>query len=170
MSEVIFGLVGVLIGVIVTLIIHQHERRDRYLFAIIQERLSTAQEAYEWSLRMKSVIHGDEEVRSEVLTEVREWFNSNSLYLPPDIRRDFDRIINNVWDYKDELSYYRQLKSEGKKEEAEKQHSELMHSFKGIINLSRRIERSVSVYYEFENAWSIYQRLWSFIKPKRDLE
>ena len=40
MSEVIFGLVGVLIGVIVTLIIHQHERRDRYLFAIIQERLA----------------------------------------------------------------------------------------------------------------------------------
>jgi len=159
MSSALFGLLGVILGVIVMLIIHQQERRDKYLFAIVKERLSTAQMAYSWALKMKSVIHGELEAKSGILTESREWFNQSNLYLPPDIRRDFDRVISNVWDYKDNLLYYYQLKHDGEIEKAKIQHEDLMQYFGEIRDLPARIEASVSIYYDIEKKWSFRCRV-----------
>ena len=62
---------------------------------------------------MRHVIFGDEDYKIEVLSKIREWFKENNLYLPPDIRRDFDLTITNVDNYKMELQHYREVKRDG---------------------------------------------------------
>lgn len=156
MPEVIFALIGVVIGILGTLFIHSRERKDKYLFMLIEDRFRVAQDAYKYSQQMKSVIHGDDDYRIEVLSKIREWFNENNLYLPPDIRTDFDVTITNVDNYKMELQHYRDLKRDGENrdgenEEAANLHSEIMMNFKSIGGLPGRIERSLNRYYKYFN-------------------
>ena len=151
MPEAIFALIGVVIGILGTLFIHSRERKDKYLFMLIEDRFRVAQDAYKYSQQMKSVIHGDDDYRIEVLSKIREWFNENSLYLPPDIRTDFDITITNVDNSKMELQLYRDLKHGGENEEAANLHNEIMMNFKSIGGLSGRIEQSLSRYYEYFN-------------------
>lgn len=151
MSEAVYGLIGLAIGIIVTLLIHSRERRDKYLFMLIEDRFRVSQDAYKYSLQMRHVIFGDEDYRIEVLSKIREWFNENNLYLPPDIRRDFDVTITNVDNYKIKLQDCRELKRDGKKEAAAKIHKELMMNFRSIGNLPGRIEQSLNRYYKYFN-------------------
>ena len=51
MSEAVYGLIGLVIGIIVTLFIHSSERRDKYLFMLIEDRFRVSQYAYKYSLQ-----------------------------------------------------------------------------------------------------------------------
>lgn len=168
MDPVISGLLGVAMGVLVTVHVHRQDRRDRYLFVVIKEKLSVSQEAYRWSKKIRSVIHGETEVKSEILTECQEWFDKNCLWLPPNIRSDFEKVIFNVWTYRDLLLEYYRLKHEDQTEEAERRNNELKGHFSEIIGLPRRIEECVAVYYEIENRgyFNKIKSRWPFTRSK----
>ncbi len=150
MNEGLFTLLGVVIGFTGTWWINRQDRRGRLLSTIAKDRFRISQEAYQLSVKLREVIHSPVGERIDVITEVRGWFNSNNLYLPPDIRNDFDQNIRTVDSYRDIRDELNRLRREGNIDETEEQLAELTKAFGEILDLGNRIQASMDVYYELE--------------------
>jgi len=148
MVSAVFALIGVVIGFLGTYLIHRQDRKDKYLFALVEERFRIAQEAYELCQVFKHIVHGEEKMKLEVLRSSRDWFNKNNLYLSPDIRNDFDETIHNIYNYRDKLEEYYVVKHEGHEERTEQLKTELALSFSLIMNLGERVQKSMDRYYD----------------------
>lgn len=150
MNAAVYTLLGVALGLVPTFIMHYNDRKDRYLFAILDKRFEVAQHAYILSERLKSVIHGDEEIRMDKVSEARKWFDENNLYLSPEIRDDLRKVIWAVDFYHLELSHYYSVKrEEGNTENTKLLHQELLENFSSIQGLRRRIQENMNIYYKF---------------------
>ncbi len=150
MSGGLFTIIGILIGVFVTLFVHNRDRKDKYLFSLINEKFKTAQQGYVYSKLIKSVIHGDEQLRMKTLIKIQKWLDNNCLYLSPEIRDDFKDTLWNTWFYKDELALYYETKKSGKEKDTKKAWDELKKKFDKITHLENRIANSLNIYYEYE--------------------
>lgn len=145
-----YALLGVVLGLLPSFIIHYQDRKDRYLFAILDKRFEVAQHAYLISEKLKSVIHGDEKIRMDKVSEARNWFDKNNLYLSPDIRDDLRRVIWDVDSYHVQLlNYYSVKHDEGSTNNVEELNQELLKNFSSIMGLGQRIQKNIDVYYKF---------------------
>ena len=144
----LFTLTGAIIGYFVSIYTHHQEREDKYLFALIEKKFDIYQQAYVHSRELRSIIHEQWKKKSDVITKTDDWLEANCLYLDPEIRDDFRDIIECVHDYSTELHIYAEFKREGNTEEALKSHQEIKTTFRKIVGLPERIEKSIETYYE----------------------
>ena len=106
------GLIGVLIGSIITIIIFRIERRDRlklssqerkdkFKLVAIEKRLEAHQQALKYWDKLRSVIHGKEEDSNRIKTinEVADFWFSNCLYMEKQTRNKFYDVIFLVSNY-----------------------------------------------------------------------
>lgn len=136
------------IGWYFTYIIHKSEKKDKYLLSLAKEKFEAAQSAYNYSKKFISIIHKEGEKKFSLLEEVRKWFNENNLYLNPNIRRDFDKAINQLCMYQNTLELYNQLKKNGNTEKAEEQYQKFKQDYKEIVSLNEQIQKNIDVYYK----------------------
>ena len=150
MDAAVYTLLGMALGLVPTLVMHYNDRKDRYLFAILDKRFEVSQHAYLISNKLQSVIHGNEKIRMDEVGEARKWFDENNLYLSPDIRDDLRRVIWDVDSYHEQLLYYYDVKHDAESTvDAAQLHKELMSNFSNIKGLGARIQHSMNVYYKF---------------------
>lgn len=150
MNEGLYTLLGVIIGFTGTWWINRQDRMGRLLSTIADDRFRVSQEAYQLSVKLREVIHRPDEERIAVTTEARDWFNLKNLYLPPDIRNDFNQIITRVHLYQDIRAELYRLKKEGSKEQTDQQRAELTRVYREIMELGKRIQASMDIYYALE--------------------
>ena len=150
MNSALIALAGVIVGIIAASLIHRKDRKDKYLFALIEKRFKVAQEAYQLSkqlsLKLKSIIGDEEKITNDIIPSARKWFDENCLYLLPTIRNDLDDIINKVGSYKDILKLHGKCEINTEKEKII--YDRLDEDFKKIITLKNRIENSMNPYYK----------------------
>ena len=110
--EALFGLIGVLIGSIITIYIFRKERKDRlelssqerkdkFKLVAIEKRLEAHQQAlYHWD-RLRLIIHEKDIVkRNEVTDNASEFWFKNYLYLEKKTRDKFYEVIYLVRNYR----------------------------------------------------------------------
>jgi len=90
---VLTGLFGVIIGALITFLIHWWERKERYQVITFDKRLEVHQQAFYWCsksyLGFKRVTRRELKSPSNLLTtakEAMEWWQNNCLYLDEDSR------------------------------------------------------------------------------------
>ncbi len=81
------------------------------------------------------------------MDEATKWFNTNSLYLNPTIRKDFKLTINKLHMYKNTRELFYQFKRDGNKEKAEEQNKKLTQDFEDIVTLNNQIQKNIDIYY-----------------------
>lgn len=119
--EALFGLIGVIIGSIITVYIFRkerqdkfnlsaQERKDKYRLIAIEKRLEAHQKALkQWEI-LQSVIHSpDNKNKSDIISNVREFWLNNCLYLEKITREKFKEAIWIVSSYTMWLEMYRDM-------------------------------------------------------------
>jgi hypothetical protein len=147
--SVLIGIGGTLFGIFISSVFNyfkfRDDRKDKYLFTLVEIRFKIYQEAYSKADELKYLIHHQGENKNEIVNETRKWFNNNNLYLRPDIRDDFNDFISEVSDYwmhRDQtLSYNGNDKNIKIKE--------LDELFKKIMSITKRIQKSINIYYSY---------------------
>ena len=152
----IFAFGGIVVGTVISWITSnlrsKQDRKDRYAFALLERRFDANQEAFYYAERMKSVVHGDDNKRMQVLNEGHAWFIKNNLYLSPEVREKFQNTILDVDFYKHKLDDFREtIRSEGPdSEKTKRKRNELEDTFKGIMKgLQKGIQDDVDLYYRY---------------------
>jgi hypothetical protein len=150
------SLTSVLIGVIATLLVafitnlfnyfkFRDDRKDKYLFTLVEIRFKIYQESYTRAEKLKHLIHNNDKNKINYVNETREWFNNNNLYLRPDIRDDFDIFITEVSNY----WIYREAAKSSTDIDKENKNKELRELFVKINSITKRIQKSINVYYYY---------------------
>jgi hypothetical protein len=96
-------LLGIFVGAFLTLLIQWFDRKDKFRLVAIEKRLQTHQEAFAWWYKLIWVIHSPSDERIPVISEVRNFWINNCLYLEKNTRKEFDIVINLVNGYSDKL-------------------------------------------------------------------
>jgi len=126
------GLIGVLIGSLITYIIFRTERKDKLSLAskerqdkfrlvAIEKRLEAHQKAMKYWYKMIEVIHKQGDIKTNVLLEAREFWYDNSLYLEKETRKRFSDAISIVSMYRDKVDFYKLESFDDQKEELKKE-------------------------------------------------
>ena len=129
----ISGIIGVIIGAYITLKKFKHERKDKYLFAALDQKLKAHQEAYNLAWDLPSAAHRSENDDS-YLKKCEKWFRENSLYLEPDAREAFFKAYRTAWIYKTYLDMWRESGDS----------TELKKAWKDITSAKYIIEQNTS--------------------------
>jgi len=136
------------IGWYFTYQIHKRERKDKYLLSLVKEKFEASQAAYNYSVKFISIIHGEKEIKLNLLEEAKKWFNNNNLYLNPKVRQDFELTIGKLYMYKNTLELFYQFKKEGNTKKTKEQNQKLKKDFSDIVSLNKRIQENIDVYYK----------------------
>ncbi len=148
------GLIGVIIGSIITIIIFRIERKDRlklssqerkdkFKLVAIERRLEAHQQALKHWGALKSIIYEkDNEKRSRVIGDAANFWYENCLYLEKETRENFYKVIFLVSSYSDFLESW---KYASKGPEKEKAHNDLTKTWDEIHALSSIIMREVEL-------------------------
>lgn len=146
MDPALTGLLGVIIGAAVPMIIHRIDRKDRFALAIMKERILASQQAYQISQDMSTVLF-ESEKQSDVLLKARNWYAKNCLYLPPDIRQQFNEVIVKVSQYEMLWDAHYSMRHIDKNEQKERLQQKLNDSLSQIKTLSSRIQKNIDSRY-----------------------
>lgn len=149
------SLVGTILGFLAKtgydFFVRKNDRKDKYIFALLTKRFETYQEANIFCEKLKNVVHDKTDDRHDVLREAREWFVRNHLYFTPQTRNEFNKLINDVQFYGEQLEdYYLTCEYTGRKsDEALEKHKQLMSSWDNIMRKAQRnIESDLDFYYK----------------------
>ncbi len=129
----ISGIIGVLIGSYITFKKLIYERKDKYLFAALDQKLKAHQEALNLCWDLPSMAHNSGN-NDAYLKKCEKWFRENCLYLEPEARKAFFKAYRTAWDYKIYLDQWRDT-GESK---------ELKNAWTDIISVISIIEENVS--------------------------
>jgi hypothetical protein len=108
MPEAMIGLLGVLLGTLITLACQwamaSRQQTDLFRLASVEKRLEINQQAFALWQKLVSVVYNKNE-SAKVVVECQEWWYNNCLYLQPKVREAFRACYMGVWDYdpKDKL-------------------------------------------------------------------
>ena len=154
LTSVITALAGTIIGFLLKTIYdyfkYLSERKDKYFFVLITKRFEVYQQANFHCEKLKKVIHDKTDKKYEITTEAREWFYNNSLYLKPELREDFRRLILDVEFYGDtKEDFYFTLEDKGADdEETIKKRADLRETFNNImVGAQKKIQDDIDIYY-----------------------
>lgn len=150
MNETLIGLIiGFVVGFVPPMYIHWQERKDKYLFAIIEKKFEVYQDAFTHSLVMRNSLNKDQSDSLDT-DSIRSWFNRNNLYLNPEIRNDFVNIISCVERYGINKLIYLQRREDDSinDKKVEKSYNELVTTHEKIMELPKRIEDNINIYYK----------------------
>jgi len=139
------ALLGAFIPSLFSYLNEKNNRKDKHLFTLVEIRFKIYQEAYSRADKLKWLIHNKDINKINIVNETREWFNNNNLYLRPDIRDDFDEFISEVGGYWMNRESTKEYTGEIRKIK----NKELEELFKKIISITKRIQKSINVYYSY---------------------
>ncbi len=169
----LIGLLGVLIGFILKAIYDyfqsKKDRYDKYYFVLLEKRFKVYQEANYECEKLKTVVHKDNDEKWTVVQEARTWFYKHNLYISPDLRDDFFKLILDVSFYGDTLQEFRfTVQDKGSKSpEAEEVRKDLNEKWNNImVAAQRKLHRDIDKYYEILNRWSNLKKLVNYFKQK----
>jgi len=130
----------------------KRERKDRYFFALLEKRFEANQHAFNNVEKLKSVIHKDNSERYKVVTEVKNWYNRNNLYLEPDIRQKLNKVIHETSSYDLLIENWRSTGQEKgwDANETKEKEVELKKTFEDIMmGIQNKIQNDVNQYYKY---------------------
>ncbi|MGD1007868.1 MAG: hypothetical protein ABR980_11640 [Ignavibacteriaceae bacterium] len=149
LTGILIGIGGTLLGIFISSVfnyfIFRDNRKDKYLFTLVKFRFKIYQEAYSRANKLKYLMHNNDENKINIVNETREWFNNHNLYLRPDIRDDFNDFITDVDDY----WMHRKITKESTGGDRKIKNKELEDLFKKITSITKRIEKSINIYYSY---------------------
>ncbi|MBW7995743.1 MAG: hypothetical protein FVQ81_04040 [Candidatus Glassbacteria bacterium] len=127
----------------------RQSRKEKYDLELLQKRFEVYQEAYSYADKLKSKIRADEE-KDQIVTEAKEWFTKNCLYLEPGLRKDFQGFIHEVWIYRERVIHWKRIgRSEGfETEEAKKLRKEIEDKYEEICSMQMKIQEDIDQYYQ----------------------
>jgi len=154
-TAIIVGLGGTLLGFFLKtaydFYIRKAERKDQYFFALLNKRFEIYQEANLHCEKLKRVPHDKTEKKQEILNSARDWFNMNCLYLKPELRNKFERLLFDVDLYSFYLEdFYHTRREQGKDHDETKfKRNELFEKWGNIMGKTQNeIHRDLDKYFE----------------------
>ena len=103
MTAAIFGLLGTIVGAVITWLVAREQQTTQFRLAALDRRLLAHQKAYTLCLKMKKYVAdslgGD---RSKTQQECQDWFQDNCLFLGPKSMPAFDQLLNEYAGYPSE--------------------------------------------------------------------
>lgn len=144
----IFAIIGVILGLFGSYTLNKQNRKDKFLLASIDKKFEVYQKAYILSRELKYIVHESYDVKSETTQRALDWYHENNLYLEPSIRNDFFNTIDKINNYKELLIEFSQEREKGESEETKRLRKEISETFKEIMTLDKRIQKSINVYYD----------------------
>ncbi len=140
----LIGIIGTIVGFALKsaydYYIYSNDRRDKYFFALLIKRFEVYQAANAICEQLKSVVHDKTDAKLKITNEARSWFYNNNLYLSPDLRKDFRRLIMGVEFYGELLDDYFLSQQQGKNDKESK--NELMNKWKHIMSGTQKTLQS----------------------------
>jgi len=144
------GLIGVVIGSILTYIIFYLERKDKLRFAkeervdkfklaAIDKKLEVYQTAFKFWIELSQNLFAQTEKRITITQNAYEFWKNNCLYLDEDTRNAFRQCISYVNTYDIYLQSFRDVDSGDK----EKKRKELYEVYNQIVNTGNVIIRGL---------------------------
>lgn len=118
------------------------ESKDKLKMVAIERRLESHQQAYAMWYRLIWVIHASKQERAKVITEARNFWTNNWLYLEKNTRKEFDIIIKLVDGYSDKLEMGKRSTDPLQKEKISK---EFMGDWERIFELPKLIQKEVEL-------------------------
>jgi hypothetical protein len=121
-------------------LIHRDSELNKFRLAALDKRMEVAQKAYELWDKLTNVVQEKHSTRNEIVRPAREWWFKNCLYLAPEVRSEFFRILRVIENF-DELKL--SAKISGGPNSPESEH--LNKAWLDILGLSDLIEKSVQL-------------------------
>lgn len=150
MITAFIGLIGLLIGYGLKLFEIKWNKKLALQLSLIDKKMEVSQEAFTLSLELGKVIHAKLDIQMKVIENSQNWFNKNCLYLNSKIRHKFLTVINEVFDYEDELENYHQVvRNSEDKDLIETERKNLKSKFKKIMRLPKEIADSIDKQYNY---------------------
>jgi hypothetical protein len=147
------GIIGIIIGVLITYIISKKERQqkdkftegeriDKFRLSAINEKLAAHQKAFEIWYKLSLNIHSENSI--DLANEARVFWISNCLYLTPKCRKEFDDLIFEFGMYK----INRQIWFDTEERNEKKKKSDvLIEKFNNILAVGKIIQEEVDASY-----------------------
>jgi hypothetical protein len=119
------------------------ERKDKYKLIAVEKRLEAHQKAFKYWSKLIEIIHeADDEKRNKLLSEAREFFFENNLYLEKKTRKEFYLNIGRISNHKTLLQIWR---DSPRGQEKEKAHEELLKNWESIFNFPKVVQSDVEI-------------------------
>ena len=119
------------------------ERKDKYKLVAVEKRLEAHQKAFKYWSKLIEIIHeDDDEKRNKLLSEAREFFFENNLYLEKKTREEFYLNIGRISNHKTLIQIWRAFTQGQEKEEA---HQKLNENWEDIFNFPKIIQSDVDL-------------------------
>jgi len=138
----IFTIIGGLIGSFITYVVFKLERKDKFRMVAIEKRLEAHQKAFSMWYKLIWVIHSPITERTKVISEARDFWITNCLYLEKNTRKEFDVVINLVDGYSDKLRYSKETSDPKLKENIRR---DFMKDWERIFDLPKFIQSEVEL-------------------------
>jgi hypothetical protein len=137
----LFLLLGIVLGWLPNLLRLRMERKDRYAFALLEKRFEVNQECYSWGERIARVLFDDDK-KPALLIDAKYWYHCNSLYLSPEVRKTFRKVVYETGTYDITLQHARETsRAHGINDpKSKKANEELKKKFNSIMD---RIKESL---------------------------
>ena len=156
MMNILSALIGTIVGFVLKtwydFYKYKNERKDKYMFALLNKRFEVYQEANYHCEQLKKIVHDKTEKKFEITNNAREWFYKNNLYLNPDVREDFRRLIFDVEFYGEQLNdfFYTREDLGSENEETIRKKEELKATWNNIMQgTQKKIQSDIDKYYEY---------------------
>lgn len=115
--NIVLPIATLIVGAAIPLVTLYLDRKDKFRLVAIEKRLQTHQEAFSLWYKLIWVIHSPSDDRIPVITEARNFWLNNCLYLEKNTRKEFDIVIRLVDGYSLKLQIAKDEKDSHKKEE-----------------------------------------------------
>ncbi len=152
----VFTILGIAIGSFFTWWINyskeKRDRKDRYFFALLEQRFKINQEAYAQAVKLKNVIFEENDLKDKTANGVQDWFNHNCLYLEPELREKFQSFIKKVCFHENLIDHWRSIgQTDGwDSPQTKKIENEIENSFKDIMQgIQQAIKVETDLYYKY---------------------
>jgi len=153
LTSTLFGtILGIVVKTIYDFYKYKNERKDKYMFVLLNKRFEVYQEANYYCEQLKKVVHDKTEKKSDIINNAREWFYKNNLYLSPSVREDFRRLILDVEFYGEQLNDFFKTQEDlgSDNEETIRKKEELKATWNKIMQgTQKKIQSDIDEYYEY---------------------
>lgn len=140
--DALLTILGIFIGAFFTILIQMYDRKDKFRLVAIEKRLQTHQEAFSWWYKLIWAIHSPSDDRIPVISEARNFWLNNCLYLEKNTRKEFDIVIKLVDGYSDKLEHAKSTLDPTKKENIRKDY---LGDWNRIFQLPKLIQSEVEL-------------------------
>ena len=154
-TSVLTGLLGTIVGFIIKtaydFFIYSKERHDKYFFALLSKRFEVYQEANYICEKLKKVLHDKTNNKINIANNAKEWYYKNHLYLSPELRDGFRRLIFDAEFYGDQLEdFYLTSADKGSKDpETQWKRKELHDTWNNIMTgTKQKLQEDLDKYFK----------------------